>query len=158
MKTLKFSKLAFFLSFLLCALPVVLFLLAFLINICTYGARINDLVFLVILFPFSFFLFFVINYYLYDKDTIIKIDGNGNVNYSNKKQIHFHLQDIDSCTELLAKLPLGFTEINLKSGYCLYVSNFISLDPIYKMNPNIKKEYFGIFWLKILRREKLTSN
>jgi len=151
MKILKFSNLKFIVYFLFWFIPIVLFLVLFFTTIRYDQVQTYIFVFFVVLFVPSFFLFFVINYYFYDEDTIIKIDENGNVDYYNIKQLNFHIQDIDLCIESFARFPIGYTKIILRNGYYFYVSNFISLESIYEMNPQIKREF--IFCPKILRRK-----
>jgi len=157
MKILKFSYFRFIVYFLFWFIPIVSLFVVFLLHIYYCGFQeITDkgFIFLMGIFLLSFFLLFIINYYLYDKDTVIQINENRNISYCNKEQIVFHIQDIDLCTESFARFPIGYTKIILKNGYSLYVTNFISLDPIYKMNSNIKRERLGIFRPKILRRKK----
>jgi len=154
MKIIKIRNFEFIAHFILYFIPLVFFLLLFLFYFYNFGVHIYDLVLIAVILPLTFFLVFVINYYLYDKDTTIKIDENGFVIYINVKQVCFYIQDIDVCTESCARFPIGYTEITLKDGYSFYVSNFISLEPIYKMNPNIKRENLAFFRPKILRRNK----
>ena len=156
MKILRLNNSIFFRYLLLICTPIAFFLMVYLFCIYNVGIRVRDLAFLAAISPFTFFLVFVINYYLYDKDTIIKIDENGNISYKNVKQFHFLLQDIELCTESFAtRFEIGYTEITLKNGDCFYVSNLISLEPIYKLNANIRRENLEIFWPKLLKREKL---
>jgi len=157
MKILKIRKFTFFSSLMLYSIPLVFFLLLSLFYVYNFGVHIYELVFLAVLSPLTFFVVFVINYYLFDKDTVIKIDENGNVAYNNNNKMYFHLQDIDLCIESCSRFPVGYTEIVFKNGFCLYVTDYISLEPIYKMNPNIKKEHLEFFRPKILRREKLVT-
>jgi len=111
------------------------------------GPQVKDLFFLVPISLFGGFLFNTINDYLYDKDTIIEIDANGNITYINITQRHFHLEDIDVCTKALPnRFCIGFTEITLKDRSRIDVSNFIDLEPIYKMNSNIRREKMVFFW------------
>ena len=156
MKILKISKLTFISYFMFSFIPMIVFLTIYLYVLFHRGIHLTDLIVLAVILMFSYYLYFIINYYLFDKDTIIEIDMNGNVTYSNMEQKHFHLEDIDFCTKLgPSRLYIGMTEITLKDGSRIDVSNFISLEYIYKMNPNIKIERFGYYRAIILRREKL---
>ena len=83
-----------------------------------------------------------------------KIEENGNVFYNNVNEMCFHLQDIDICIESSSRFPVGYTEIVFKNRFCLYVTDYISLEPIYKMNPDIKRERLLFFRPKVLRRKK----
>jgi energy-coupling factor transporter transmembrane protein EcfT len=155
MKTLKISYSTFVTFFTLPIIFIVFFLVVLIFCIFIYGFQILVLVWLLPTLVPIFYLLLIINYYLYDKNTIIEIDEKGNISYSNLMQKHFHIQDIDLCTELRSSgFAIGYTEIYLKDGSCIYVSNLISLQPIYEINPKIKRENFG-FWPKILRRENM---
>ena len=157
MKILKISKFWFISYFMFSFIPLIGFLIVYLYVVFNNGPQLKDLIFLAFISLFAYFLFFVINYYMYDKDTIIEIDANGNVTYRNIKQKCFHLEDIDVCTEVISsRLYIGFTEITLKDGSRIDVSNFISLEPMYKMNSNIKQEKTGLVWPIILRRKNNT--
>ena len=157
MKRLKCSKFLFVSDFMLCTIIILFFLGVYLFAILNDW---NNGIHLIILLPFlmlmsilGYHLFFIINYYLYDKNTLIEIDTNGNVMYSNmNKKKHFHLNDIDLCTAFNARFA-GFTEILLKDGYRLYVTDYIPLEVIYKMDTKIEREV-AYTWLKILRREE----
>ena len=157
MKILKPNKFRFVYFFICWSIPI-LFVLGqyLLLLIFTCEVHLKDLLFLAFISLFAYFLFFEINHYLYDKDTLIEIDANGNVTYSNMNQKkHFHLEDIYSCMEFYEpKLGIGFTEIMLKDGYNFKVSSYISIEVIYKMNPNIKYDSSWRGWAKILRREE----
>jgi len=154
MKVLKFSKLQFAAYFMLWFILFVALIIVFFRSIYQSGLQVNhSMFFLAFIIP-VFFIFFTINYYLYDKDTIIEIDENSNVTYSNITQKYFHLEDIDLCTELIdPALGIGLTEILLKNGDSFYVSSFISLEPMYKIIPNIKRESLAFSWPIILRRK-----
>ena len=158
MEILKIRKFEFIVHFIFYSIPLVFFLLTFLFYIYNCGVQIKDLLFLVVISPLTFFVVIVINYYLYDKDTVITIDENGMVAYNNNNnKMYFHLQDIDLCEEFSTKV-IGYTKITLKDGNSFYVTDYISLHSIYKLNSNIKKEhFFGFFRPKILRREKLVT-
>ena len=154
MKVLKISKFTFISYFMFSFSLIIIFLIAYLYAVFYNGHQLKNCLFLVPISFFGYFLFIVINYYLYDKDTIIEIDANGDVIYSNTIEKHFHLEDIEICTEAMpSRLYNGFTEITLKDGSYILVSNFISLEPIYKINPNIKREKTGLYWPIILKRK-----
>ena len=157
MKVLKFNHSTFIANFLLSFILLLFFLILLLLLIFFEGFQIVGFFggLIVISIP-MYYLFFVINHYFYDKDTIIEIDDEGNVTYSNNSVIlkHFHVQDIELITTSTAsRFAIGYTEITLKDGYFFVVTYLIDLQPMYKMNPGMKSEHFT-FWPLILRRKK----